>query len=106
MSSSPPPRGRRPAKRHVVIEWVVKETSTSMQYPTLMRINYNKWSMLMRVNLQAQGLWHAVKPEEENVIEYRDDRLGFTAILRAVPPETLASLATKCTTQFAWEAIK
>jgi hypothetical protein len=60
----------------------------------------------MRVNLQAQGLWHAVEPEEEDVIKYRDDRLTFTAILCAVPPEMLASLATKRTAQSAWEAIK
>jgi hypothetical protein len=40
------------------------------------------------------------------VIEYRDDRLAFTAILRALPPEMLASLATKRTTQSVWEAIK
>jgi hypothetical protein len=37
----------------------------------------------------------ACQPEEEDVIEYRDDRLTFATILRAVPPEMLASLATK-----------
>jgi hypothetical protein len=78
----------------------------TVQYPTLMRTNYNEWSLLMRVNLQAQELWHAVEPEEEDVIEYRDDRLTFAAILRAVPPEMLASLTTKRTAQSAWEAIK
>jgi hypothetical protein len=61
---------------------------------------------LMRVNLQAQGLWHAVEPEEEDVIEYHDDRLAFAVILRAVQPEMLSSLATKRTAQSAWEAIK
>jgi hypothetical protein len=60
----------------------------------------------MRVNLQAQGLWHAVEPEEEDVIEYHDDRLAFAVILRAVQPEMLSSLATKRTAQSAWEAIK
>jgi hypothetical protein len=106
MSPSPPPRGRRPAERRVVVERVVKEASATVQYPTLMRTNYNEWSLLMRVNLQAQGLWHAVEPEEEDAIEYRDDRLAFAAILQAVPPEMLASLATKRTAQSAWEAIK
>jgi hypothetical protein len=53
----------------VVIDRVVKEASVSIQYPTLTRTNYNKWSLLMRVNLQAQGLWYAVEPEEEDVIE-------------------------------------
>jgi hypothetical protein len=63
----------------------------------LTRTNYNEWPLLMRVNLQAQGLWQAVELEEEVVIEYRDDRLAFTVILHAVPPEMLASLATKRT---------
>jgi hypothetical protein len=77
-----------------------------VQYPTLTRTNYNEWLLLMKVNMQAQGLWHAVEPEEEDVIEYKEDRLALAAILRAVPPEMLASLATKRTAQSAWEAIK
>jgi hypothetical protein len=58
------------------------------------------------VNMQAQGLWHVVEPEEEDVIEYREDRFALAAILRVVPPEMLASLATKRTTQSSWEVIK
>jgi hypothetical protein len=68
-SPSPPSRGSRPPELCVVIDRVVKEASVSIQYPTLTRTNYNKWSLLMRVNLQAQGLWYAVEPEEEDVIE-------------------------------------
>jgi hypothetical protein len=51
-------------------------------------------------------LWHSIKPEEEDMIEYHDDWLAFTAILYAVPLEILASLATKRSAQSAWEAIK
>jgi ABC-type branched-subunit amino acid transport system ATPase component len=51
-------------------------------------------------------MWHAVEPEEEDVVEYHDDRLAFMMILRAVLPEMLASLVTKRTSQSAWEAIK
>jgi hypothetical protein len=40
------------------------------------------------------------------MVEYRDDRLAVAAILRAVPPEMLASLLTKHTAQSAWEVIK
>jgi hypothetical protein len=60
----------------------------------------------MRVNLQAHMLWHAANSEKEDVIEDHNDWLAFTAILRVVPPEILASLATKCTAQSAWEEIK
>jgi hypothetical protein len=55
----------------------------------------------MKVNLQAQGLWHTIESEEEDVIEYREDHLAFADILRVVPPEMLASLATKHTSQMA-----
>lgn len=52
-----------------------------MQYSTLTRTNYNEWSLVMKVNMQAQGLWHIVEPEEEDIIEYREDRLALAAIL-------------------------
>ena len=52
----------------------------------LTRSNYNEWALLMRVNLQAQGLWHAVEPEEGETIEYREDRLAFAAIFTICAP--------------------
>lgn len=60
----------------------------------------------MRVNMQAQGVWHAVHPEEGDTIEYREDRLALTTIMRAVPPEMLESLAWKQMACSAWEAVK
>jgi hypothetical protein len=72
----------------------------------LTRTNYNEWCLLMRVNMEAQGFWYAVEPEEEEEVQYRDDCLAFAAILRSVPPEMLASLSTKRTAQSAWEAIR
>ncbi|CAN6329357.1 unnamed protein product [Urochloa humidicola] len=59
----------------------------------------------MRVNLQAQGLWHAVEPEPDDDIQYSEDRLVLAAILRAVPPEMLGSLARKRTARSAWEGV-
>jgi hypothetical protein len=98
-SLSPPPRGHRPPEQRVTVEQVIKEASTSVQYSTLTRTNYNEWSLVMKVNMQAQGLWHIVEPEEEDIIEYREDRLALAAILRVLPPEMLTSLATKRTAQ-------
>lgn len=72
----------------------------------LTRTNYQDWALLMTVNLQAQGLWHAVEPEPDDVIEDREDRLALAAILRAVPPEMLGSLGRKLTARSAWEAVK
>jgi hypothetical protein len=89
-----------------VVERVIKEALASVQYPMLTRSNYNEWVLLMHVNMQAYGLWHAIEPDGEDIIEYQDDRLSFAAILREVLPEMLSSLTTKRTAQSEWEATK
>lgn len=61
---------------------------------------------MMRMNMQAQGLWHTVELEEGDVIEYRKDHLVLTAILRVVPPKMLRSLVRKRMARSAWDAIK
>ena len=48
----------------------------------------------MRVNLKAQGLWAAIDPG--NASE-REDMMALTAILRAVMPDMLSTLAVKNT---------
>ncbi len=63
-SRSPPPRrGRRRAgeDRDIVpVRRVVKEVGGSANYPTLTKTNYGDWSLMMKVMLQAHGLWEAV----------------------------------------------
>lgn len=77
-----------------------------MQYPPLTWTNYNDWALMMRVNMEAQGIWHAVEPEDDETIECRVNRLVLAAILWAVPPDMLSSLVTKRTAQSVGEAIK
>ena len=84
----------------------MKESSGSIQWPMLTRKNYQEWSLLMRVNMEAQGFWHAVEAEDSDVIEYREDCLALAAILRSVPTEMLGSLARKRTARSAGEAVK
>jgi hypothetical protein len=90
----------------LVVQRVVRETSAAVQYPMLTRTNYQEWSLLMKVNLQAQGMWYAVEPEEDEEVEYRDDRLAYAAILRSIPPEMLGRMARKKTAQATWGGIK
>jgi hypothetical protein len=90
----------------MVVQCVVKEKSVAVQYPMLTRTNYQEWSLLMKVNLQAQGLWYVVEPEEDEEVEYRNDRLAYAAILWSIPLEMLGRMARKKTAQAAWEAIK
>jgi hypothetical protein len=47
--------------REVVVQHVVKEVGGT-PFPQLTRTNYEDWSLLMRVKLEAKGLWDAVEP--------------------------------------------
>jgi hypothetical protein len=58
----------------------------------------------MRVQLQAQGLWEAV--EYGDVNDDREDRTALAALLRAVPPELVRTLANKDSAKEAWDAVK
>jgi hypothetical protein len=81
-----------------VVERLVEKSTTGIVYPMLMGTNYTEWSSVMRVNLQAAGLWEAVR---HGGVEYRDDRLTLAALLHAVPAEMQAGLANK---ESAWIA--
>ena len=104
-SPSPPPRRPRhrdAGRREVVVERVVKEVGGG-NYPTLTRTNYTEWSLLMKVKLQARGIWDAI---ELGADDYQEDRMALEAILQAVPPEMMPGLAIKRTAKEAWEAIR
>ena len=60
----------------------------------LTRANYHEWSLLMKVKLQARGLWEAVAYGD---IVYEDDRRALEALCAAVPADLGAALANKPT---------
>jgi hypothetical protein len=107
MAHLPVPPPRRPRHRNggreTVIEWVIERTSGAIPYPILTRTNYTEWSLVVMVNLQAQGLWDVVST---GIGDYRKDWNALATLLRAVPPEMQAGLACKDSTYDAWEAIK
>jgi hypothetical protein len=72
-------------------------------YPALPRTNYFEWSLVVRVNLQAAGLWDAIKLGTD---DYREDHSALAALLRAVREEMQAELARKESAAEAWEAIR
>lgn len=78
-------------------------SGSSTQWPTLIRTNYNSWSLLMRVILQVRHLWDVIEIGEG---EYDNDCAAMEAILRAVPQEMIPMLAVKKTAKEAWDAIK
>jgi hypothetical protein len=68
----------------------------------LTKTNYNDWSLLMKMKLQARQLWNAV---EFGDFEFHEDRLVLDALLAFVPSEMVASLADKPTAKDAWDSI-
>lgn len=74
------------------MERVIERSSSSVSYPILTRTNYTEWSLVMRVNLQAQDLWDAI---EHGTDDYRLDRNALAALLCSVPQEMQAGLAVK-----------
>ncbi len=87
----------------VPLRRVVKEVGGSANYPILTKTNYSDWSLLMRVMLQARGLWEAV---ETGDVDFQEDRMALEAVLKAVPADLLPVLAVKETAKDAWDAIK
>ena len=85
----------RSSGRELAMPRPLREATGSTSYPPLTRTNYAEWSLLMKVILQARGLWTVIEigPCPDDDADYRDDRLALEAILRAVPPEMLATLA-------------
>ena len=71
-----------------------KDGSVMLNYPMLTKMNYAVWSIKMRVNLQAQGVWDVIKNAET---DERKDRMALAAIYQAIPEEVLLMLVEKDT---------
>jgi transposase InsO family protein len=99
---SPP---RRPRTREVVVERVVERVVApgTTTYPTLTKTNYNDWALLMKVKMQARGLWEAVEIDD---VDDHHDRMALDVICSTAPPEMVSTLAVKPTAKDAWEALK
>jgi hypothetical protein len=85
-SPSPPPcqPRHRDGRHEVIVERVVEKSTVAIVYPMLMRTNYMEWSAVMHVNLEAAGLWEAVR---YGGVEYHNDRHALAAQLCAVPAD-------------------
>jgi hypothetical protein len=87
----------------VIRERVARDVSGGTEWPTLMRTNHADWSVLMRVQLQVHGLWDTVN---EGDIDEHEDRAALSALLRAVSPDLVHTLAAKDNAKAAWETLK
>jgi hypothetical protein len=84
---------------------VVKKVASAgpANYPILTKSNYNQWSLLMRIKMEARGLWGAIDPGDA---DFQVDLMALDAICSVVPPEMITVLATKDSALEAWESIK
>ncbi|KAJ1257158.1 hypothetical protein BS78_K195100 [Paspalum vaginatum] len=87
----------------LVIHRVTKEISSSGNFPALTRTNYYDWAAMMRVMLQARGLWLPVTLGTNDVTE---DRMALEVLSKAVLTEMMGTIASKPSARAAWEAIK
>jgi hypothetical protein len=100
-------RRRRRSERgrgEVIVERVVEKqvVVAAGNFPILTKTSYYDWAALMRMMLQARGLWSAVS---EGTSDYTEDRMALEVISKAVPVEMMGSMASKPTAKVAWEAI-
>jgi hypothetical protein len=77
-----------------VVEMVA--SAGPVNYPLLMKMNYNDWALLMKIKLEAQLLCVAVSPSG---VDFQVDRVALDAIYSAVPPEMISTLTTKPTSR-------
>jgi hypothetical protein len=87
----------------VIVEHVVEKASAAIVYPVLTCTNYVEWSLVMRVNLQAVGLWEVIS---KGAGDYREEQNALAALLWGVPLEMQAGLVVKESAIEAWEAIR
>jgi hypothetical protein len=52
---------RRGGHEVVVQLRVVPQASITVVYPPFMATNYFEWALIMKVNMEAQGVWDAVE---------------------------------------------
>ena len=76
----------------MVIERVIREGSSSGNWPQLTKTNYHEWSLRMRLKLQARHLWDAIEFDDA---EYDNDRSALDAICSGVPAEMVPVLVAK-----------
>src|SRR5438128_87653 len=72
-------------------------------YPILNETTYNDWLLVMKVMLEARGLWPTC---DLGGVSHQDDRMALEALIRAVPPEMVSTVVVKAMAKEAWNTIK
>uniref|UniRef100_A0A0E0FD82 DUF4219 domain-containing protein n=1 Tax=Oryza meridionalis TaxID=40149 RepID=A0A0E0FD82_9ORYZ len=73
----------------------MKEGGVSLPYPMLTSTNCSTWAIKMEVNMKAQGIWDAIEPAVDDVVE--KDKMALACLFGAVPEDVLMQIAKKKT---------
>jgi hypothetical protein len=86
-----------------IVQRVFHEVGGGSSYPTLTKMNYSDWALLMKVKLKACGLWSVVQKKGSDEME---EIMALDILASAVPPEMVAMVASKDSAKEAWEEIR
>ncbi|KAL9253542.1 hypothetical protein AKJ16_DCAP06673 [Drosera capensis] len=78
----------------------------SFKFPMLNSSNYTVWAIKMEAILDAQEVWEAVNPAEEEEVNSRNDKKARAYILQAIPEDVLLQITKKKTAKEIWESLK
>jgi hypothetical protein len=84
------------------VQQVIREVGRGSSYPTLTKMNYSDWALLMKVKLKAKGLWPVI---ESGGDDHQEDMMALDVLSSAVPLEMMSVVVSK-DTKSAWETIK
>lgn len=78
----------------------VKGGSFGLTYSMLSRGNYTAWALKMKVYMQAQGVWSAIKPSDPKVaVDEKIDKIALAMSYQGIPEEILLSVADRKTSK-------
>ena len=81
-------------------------SSVSMAYPVLSPAGYTAWAIKVEAILDAQGLWEAVSPSGNGVVDAHKNKTARAQLLQALPEDILMQVSTKKTAKEVWESLK
>ena len=85
----------------------LKGGGVGLNYPILSRSNYTAWAIKMQVYMQAQGVWEAIEPADENTkVEDKKDKYALAVIYQGLSEDILLAVADKKTSKEVWAALK
>ncbi|CAL4944958.1 unnamed protein product [Urochloa decumbens] len=74
--------------------------------PALTNSNYVTWAAVMKVHLQARGLWDAIDGDAKGPVDPSTDCRALAAIHRAISRRILSKIDGKETAKEAWQALR